>query len=74
MAVKRVGNQTVILQKPPIILESASIAGKKEGEGPLADYFDMILEDDLFGEKTWEKAESRLIREVLLKVIDKAFV
>ncbi len=72
MAVKRVGNQTVILQKPPIILESASIAGKKEGEGPLADYFDMILEDDLFGEKTWEKAESRLIREVLLKVIDKA--
>lgn len=50
---------TIILRNRPRIVSSAAIVGKKEGAGPLRDDFDQIIEDDLFGEETWEKAESR---------------
>lgn len=35
--------KTVVFDKPPIIVGHAGVAGKKEGEGPLAKDFDMIL-------------------------------
>lgn len=72
MATKRIGKQTVKLQNPPSIVATASIVGPKEGEGPLRLYFDEIIEDELFGEKTWEKAESKLMRETFAKVLEKA--
>ena len=57
---KRRGKQSVAYREPVYINASASIAGKKEGEGPLAELIDMIGEDDLFGCNTWEEAESSL--------------
>ena len=33
---------------------------KKEGEGPLGKMFDMVESEDLFGEDTWEAAESTM--------------
>lgn len=72
MAAKKIGKQTVKLQNPPSIIATASIVGPKEGEGPLRLYFDEIIEDELFGEKTWEKAESKLMRETFAKVLKKA--
>lgn len=60
MAIKRIGKQTVKLENPVSILSTYSIVGPKEGDGPLKDYFDLILEDDLWGEETWEKAESKI--------------
>lgn len=60
MAIKRIGKQTVKLENPPSILSTYSIVGPKEGDGPLKDYFDLILEDDLWGEESWEKAESKI--------------
>ena len=59
MRLNRIGQSTIILPSRPRIAASAAIAGKKEGEGPLREEFDQIIEDDLFGEETWEKAESR---------------
>ena len=41
----------------------AAVAGKKEGEGPFGNKFDMIFQDGLFGEKTFEKAESKMQKE-----------
>ena len=55
----RIGQHTILLPSRPRILSGAAIAGKKEGAGPLHDDFDQIIADDLFGEETWEKAESR---------------
>lgn len=55
----RIGTSTIVLPNRPRIVSGASIVGKKEGEGPLHGDFDQIIEDDLFGEETWEKAESR---------------
>ncbi len=67
MLEKRMGKQTVLLISPPTIAATASIVGPKEGKGPLAPYFDHILEDELWGEKSWEMAESKMIRETLSK-------
>ena len=55
----RIGHHTIVLPNKPRILSGAAIAGKKEGAGPLHNDFDQIIADDLFGEETWEKAESR---------------
>ncbi len=72
MSTKRIGKQTVFLAAPPSIIGSASIAGKKEGEGPLAHSFDYICEDSYFGEKSWEKAESALQKLAFAHALDKA--
>ena len=45
--------------------------GEKEGEGPLADSFDQINQDDSFGEKTWEK-ETAMQKLALSSALDKA--
>ncbi|CAH2212452.1 stage V sporulation protein AD [Tepidibacter aestuarii] len=71
MAKKRLGNQTIQLENSPVIISTGSIVGPKEGEGPLKDYFDIILKDDLFGEDSWEFGESKMIREVIRMAVDK---
>lgn len=62
---KRVGNQTVQFENPPIILSSSNIVGPKEGEGPLRDSFDKIIDDSYYNEKTWEKAEQKMLQEAM---------
>lgn len=68
----RMGKQTVFFENPPGIMETGATVGKKEGEGPLAEAFDVILEDDYYGEKSWEKAESKLQENTARLVLDKA--
>ena len=50
----------------------AAVAGKKEGQGPLT--FDYVAPDATFGEKTWEKAESKMQRDALDRAMAKAGV
>ena len=69
---KRLGRQTVALEKPAVILSHAAVGGKQESEGPLADYFDHLCRDSFFGEKTWEKAESAMQKSALSKALEKA--
>ena len=69
---EKLGKQTVRFNTPPVILDTACIVGPKEGQGPLAKYFDQCLEDEFWGEKTWEKAESKIIRETVNLAIHKA--
>lgn len=69
---KRVGRQTVKLQNPPSIVSTAAIVGPKEGKGPLGNCFDDVIEDELWGEKSWERAESKLVRETFSKILNKA--
>ena len=57
---KQYGKQTILFEHAPYIVGYASIAGKKEGEGPLGNYFDMVDQDPMFGLKTWEEAESKM--------------
>lgn len=69
---KWIGKQTVKFENPVYVLAASSIAGKKEGQGRLAKYFDIIEEDDMMGAKTWEEAESILQNKAADLAIKKA--
>ena len=69
---KKIGKQTIKFDNPPTITECSSIVGPKESQGPLAKYFDQTLDDEFWGEKTWEKAESKIIKETVTSVINKS--
>ena len=71
---KKLGKQTIKFDVPPSIVSVASIVGPKEANGPLAQYFDQCLDDEFWGEKTWEKAESKIIKETVNTVISKSGV
>lgn len=70
-AIKR-GRQSVALSDCAFICECASIVGQKEGNGPLGKLFDMVGNDELFGESTWEEAEGALQKDAVSLVIGKA--
>jgi len=72
MAFNKLGKQSLIFKNNPEILGTGSVVGKKEGKGPLAAKFDIVLEDDIFGEKTWEKAESKMLTESINIAMKKA--
>ncbi len=69
---ERKGRYTIGLSGRPRVLGYASAVGKKEGEGPLGSGFDVVFQDGRLGEKTWEKAESRLQKEAFTRALDKA--
>ena len=69
---KKVGNQSFILNTPVNIVSSASIVGPKEKDGPLSKFFDQCLDDEFWGEKSWEKAESKFIKETVNMAIAKS--
>ena len=72
MDMNRIGKQTLGLMNRPVIVQTASIVGPKEAQGPMASYFDHCLEDEFWGEKTWEKAESKIIKETVNLAISKS--
>lgn len=63
---KRIGKRTVVLENKPRIFSYGSVVGKKEHEGPLSNEFDQYITDSFFGEKTFEKAESKLQKTAVL--------
>ena len=67
-----IGNQSVKMNLPAVITSTAATVGTKEGEGPLKDYFDVILEDNLAGQDSWEKAESEIAKQNISLAISKA--
>lgn len=61
MAIRR--GDTLIFAKPPVVAAWAAVGGKKESEGPLAQNFDLLVQDAGFAEEdcdNWEQAESLL--------------
>ncbi|NLP30915.1 MAG: stage V sporulation protein AD [Clostridiales bacterium] len=72
MVANKIGKHTVKFNNKPEILGTGSVVGVKEGEGPLGKRFDVVLEDDTFNEKTWEKAEIKMLSESILLSMKKA--
>jgi stage V sporulation protein AD len=66
------GKQSFILPKPVVITTWASVAGKKEKEGPLGHFFDITDDDTFFGQKTWEQGEKRMQQLALQTLMKKA--
>ena len=69
---KKLGRKTAALPSRPRIIASAAVGGKREGEGPLKDCFDRVSDDSYFGEESWERAESHMIRECFDLACNKA--
>ena len=69
---KKLGNQSVRFASRPYLIGRGNIVGKKEGEGPLAECFDEILKDDMYEEKSWEKAECKMLEGAMEKALHRA--
>lgn len=61
-----------LFDTPPKIESYAAVAGEKEGQGPLGDFFDEVVTDSHFGQKTWEQAESKFQLEAVSIAVRKA--
>ncbi len=68
------GSQSLAFAHAPYIVSAASVVGSKESEGPLAKFFDMTNQDDLFGATTWEEAESNMQKEACVLALGKAHI
>lgn len=66
------GRQSFVLPHMPVITHWASVAGKKESEGPLREHFDYTSKDTYFGQTTWEQAEKRMQQLALELLAHKA--
>lgn len=72
MAKSKRGKSSFLFSSRPVITSWASIAGKKESEGPLANTYDKTSADTLFGQKTWEQAEKKMQELSLKTLLEKA--
>lgn len=66
------GEQSIAFENPVYIKNWASMVGQKEGEGPLKDSFDQIIEDPFFGQDTWEESENQFQKSTALLAMKKA--
>ena len=69
---KKIGNRTVKLKNEPRIISAFSIVGPREGEGPLKQYFDEILKDELYETESYEKAEAKILTNTIQEAIKRA--
>ena len=69
--IQKMGNNSMIFEKSPVILAASSVVGEKEGQGPLGQYFDHVETDPKFGMETWEQAESTMQLMAAKKAIKK---
>lgn len=67
----QVGKQSLQFAEAPYVISSASIVGKKEGEGPLGSCFDVVARMINSGQNTWEEAESTLQKEAFTMAVGK---
>lgn len=65
----KIGKQSIKLSNTPKLIETYSVVGPKEFYGPLGSYFHEHSEDEFFGEKTFEKAESKMMKTCIDKLL-----
>ncbi len=68
---KRVGKQTIGLPSKPYLRSNAAIVGKQEGEGPLGQCFDKVMDDELCGQKSFELAEKSMYLDAINTCLEK---
>lgn len=72
MTLKRLGQFTVQLSRPPRIVGAFTLMGPREGEGPLGKYFDAIVDDYMWGEYQAEKAERKYLEHAARRALGRA--
>lgn len=71
-APNKLGKQTILYSNPPQVVSFAAIVGDVEGQGRFGQEFDLVLEDDLWGEDSWEKAECKMFQQAVQTAAQKA--
>ena len=66
------GKQSLLFDKDVYVRCAATVVGKKEADGPLGEMFDVAVEDDMFGKKSWEEAESHIQEMAVDKLLIKS--
>ena len=69
---QRMGKYTIELENPPSIIGYAAVVGDKEAKGPLGQCFDETCKDAFFGEKTFEKAETKMQKITIETAVKKS--
>lgn len=69
---QRIGKYTIELKSKPSIIGYGAVVGKKEAEGPLGKGFDITSTDEFFGEKTFEKAETKMQKMTIETAVKKS--
>ena len=68
------GRASILFEHPPVIRSIASVAGTKEGKGPLGSLFDAVEQDDKMGKENWEEAESAIQEKAARMAMAKAYL
>lgn len=69
---KNYDKQTIIFDKKISFYNSYSIVGNKEGNGSFKKYYDEIVTDDKFNEKSFELAERTMVKQCIQGLCKKA--
>ncbi len=64
--------RTIKLKRPVYIKSGFTIVGPKEGDGNFGDCYDIVLNDDIWCEKSYEKCECKMHRDAITGAIKKA--
>ena len=63
----QLGKASLRFEHPALVASWASVAGKKEGQGPLADEIDVKEQDEMFGMENWEQEESAMQKQMCIR-------
>ncbi len=66
------GHQSWKFEHQPVIRGTATVVGPFEGRGPLGKAFDIVHDNALLEQESWEKAERKLIEEAVQLAIENA--
>ena len=62
---------TIFFKNKPCIINTYTVVGPKEKHSKLGKFYDLALEDDKFGESTYEKAECKMLSTSVNKLLKK---
>ena len=68
---KRIGERTLLFRSEPRVMSAAAVVAKNENDGAFSGRFDLVLEDDRFGEDSFEKAECKMFRTAAALTLSK---
>lgn len=69
---EKIGQQTLRLNTPVYVISHGNCVSAFEEDGPLKGRFDTVVEDEYFGEKTFELAEVKLQKTAITNALEHA--
>lgn len=64
-------SKTIFFKNDLSIINAFSVGGPKESQGQIGGFFDINLQDDMLNEKSFEKAETKIMFTALKGIIEK---